>query len=274
VTTGSFAAPDGCRLAFADEGEGMPVLWQHGLGADRGQPAEVFPALPGLRRITLECRGHGGSDTGDIDRLTIEQFTNDAIGLLDHLGLSRAAIGGISLGAAVALRIAALHPDRAAALILARPAWVDTAAPAHLRVYREVADLIAAHGVEGGRARFEASPLLAEIEAVSPDNAASMRWFFDRPRPDSTVALLGRIPLDGPGVARERIAALALPTLVIANDHDYVHSLATARELAALIPGAACREITSKSVDRARYVAEFRDAVADFLEGVGHPDAG
>ena len=265
MSAGSFRTADGCRLAFADEGSGLPVLWQHGLGADRSQPAEVFPPLHGVRRITMECRGHGESELGDEARISIAQFTDDAVALLDHLGLEHAVVGGISLGAAIGLRIATLHPERAAGLVLARPAWVDEHGPDHLKIYRDVADLLEIYGPEDGKTRFEASPRLAAVEAVSPDNAVSMRWFFDRDEPRSTVALLKRIPAEGPGISRDQMQALSVPTLVIGNDRDYVHTLATARELASLIQGAAFAEITSKTVDRSRYVADFRSALGLFL---------
>ena len=265
MSAGTFLTADGCRLAFEDVGSGLPVLWQHGLGADRDQPAEVFPALDGVRRITLECRGHGRSELGDEHRLSIAQFTADAMALLDQLGIERAIVGGISLGAAIALRIAALHAPRVLGLILARPAWVDEQGPEHLRIYRDVAELLATHGPQAGKARFETLPRLAEVEAVSPDNAASLRWFFARPNPWSTVALLSRIPAEGPGIPRDRLQALAVPTLVIGNGQDYVHTLATAHALAALIPGAIACEITSKTIDRARYVREFQDALGRFL---------
>jgi pimeloyl-ACP methyl ester carboxylesterase len=265
MSTGSFLTPDGCRLTFVDEGRGTPVLWQHGLGADRAQPAEVFPTLDGIRRITLECRGHGESALGAKAALSIAQFADDALMLLDHLGIERAVVGGISLGAAIALRLAALQPRRVLGLVLARPAWVDEHGPDSLMIYREVAELLAAHGPQEGKARFETLPRLAEVQAVSPDNAASMRWFFDRRDPRSTVALLRRIPAEGPGIARTAMRALEVPTLIVANDQDYVHSLETARTLASLIPGAVLREITSKTRSRTRYVAEFKAALNDFL---------
>ncbi len=265
MSAGAFRTEDGCRLAFVDEGSGLPVLWQHGLGADRSQPAEVFPALPGVRRITMECRGHGESELGDEGRISIAQFADDAVDLLDHLGIEHAVVGGISLGAAIGLRIAALHPERAAGLVLARPAWVDEHGPDHLKIYPDVADLLETYGPREGRTRFEASPRLAAVEAVSPDNAASMRWFFDRADPRSTVLLLSRIPAEGPGISRDQMRSLSLPTLVIGNDRDYVHTLETARELASLIRGATFAEITSKSVDRSRYVAGVKDALGLFL---------
>ena len=141
MTTGAFRTEDGCLLAYEDSGQGMPVLWQHGLGADRNQPAEVFPAIEGIRRLTLECRGHGNSELGDPTRLSIATFEADALALLDHLEITQAIVGGISLGAAISMRLAALHPERVAGLILARPAWVEgpsnTMAP-----YLEIAELI------------------------------------------------------------------------------------------------------------------------------------
>ena len=263
--SGRFCTVDGCVLAFDRDGEGMPVVWQHGLGADRSQPAEVFPHSPAVGRITLECRGHGASALGDPEKLAIATFADDVVALLDHLDIERAVVGGISLGAAVALRVAADHANRVTALVLARPAWFVAAAPPTLRVYREVAESIADHGADEGARRFESSPLLAEIEKTSPDNAASLRGFFRRPDPASTVALLRRIPLDGPGVSLDWLAALRLPVMVIGNDRDYVHPLADARALAAAIPAATFVEITSKSVKRDAYVREFRQALAGFL---------
>lgn len=267
MSGGEFTTCDGCRLAYVSEGEGLPVLWQHGLGADGGQPAEVFPDVTGVRRITLECRGHGRSDLGDKDRLSIAQFADDALALLDHLGVDRAVVGGISLGAAIALRLAALHPTRVIGLVLARPAWVDETAPDRLAIYRDVAALLRDLGPADGRRLLLELPQYRVVMDVSPDNAASMRSFFDRPRPETTIALLDRIPRQGPGVPRDAIRRLDVPTRVVANDQDYVHSLATARTLAELIPDADLRLVTSKTVDRDRYVAEFREALADFLRG-------
>jgi pimeloyl-ACP methyl ester carboxylesterase len=271
MSGGYLETPDGCRLAFVDEGEGMPVLWQHGLGADRTQPAEVFPAIDGIRRITLECRGHGLSALGDSRALSIAQFADDAVLLLDHLGIERAAVGGISLGAAVALRIAVMRPERTSALILARPAWVDADGPEQLQIYRDVAELLAQHGADEGLTRLEASERLREVEAASPDNAASMRGFFRRRNPASTVALLRHIPVQGPGVQRGDISRLDLPTLVIANREDYVHPVKTAQTLAELIPGSTLRIITSKTVSREDYVVEFERALRDFLTPMRNP---
>jgi pimeloyl-ACP methyl ester carboxylesterase len=263
-----FVAADGCRLAYETAGEGMPVLWQHGLGADRNQPAEVFPSIAGVRRITLECRGHGESSLGDPERLSIAGFAEDALALLNHLHVAKAVVGGISLGAAIALRLAAFHPERISGLILARPAWVDGPSLKTMAPYLEVAALLRDFGPEQGAQRFRQSPLLRRVEAVSPDNAQSLESFFTRPDPKSTVLLLSKIAQDSPDVGRafDRVVA---PTLIVANDQDFVHPIAYARELHAALPNAELQLITSKTIDRRAYVTQFKAALSSFLRKLG-----
>jgi pimeloyl-ACP methyl ester carboxylesterase len=273
MTRRSFRTRDGCRLDYVDEGEGLPVLWQHGLGATQSQAAEVFPEKARCRRITLECRGHAGSELGPVEALSLPQFADDALALLDHLEIRRAVVGGISLGAAIALRLAVHSPERVEALILARPAWIAEPAPERLRIYLEVAERLAQDGAERGLQRLRSSPGYRRVLAESPDNAASMRSFFQRPDPASTIALLSRIPAQGPGVTREQMSALVTPTLVIANEEDHVHSIDMAREVAALIPGAVLEIIPAKTAPGGAYLTAFRAALAGFLRGRCSPAA-
>ena len=220
--TATFQTPDGCRLAYDIAGQGPAVFWQHGLGATAAQPAEVFPE--GFTRITLLCRGHEGSDLGDPARLSISQFGQDVLALMDHLGLQSVA----------------------------------------MQSYVEVARQLARHG-EIGRALFQSGKIYRDLSSASPDNAASLVTFFTRPRPETTLALLQRIPLDGPGATRAQIAALTLPTLVLTTGQDYVHPAAYGRELAALIPHAILTDLPAKGRDKPAHVAAFRTALAQFL---------
>ncbi|MFO1141638.1 MAG: alpha/beta fold hydrolase [Amaricoccus sp.] len=260
-----FTTPDGCRLAYDITGDGPAVLWQHGLGAPFEQPLAVFPDLP-LTRVTLACRGHEDSDLGPPADLSIATFAKDALALVDHLGIETlAAAGGISLGAAISLRLAAYHPRRVRRLVLARPAWVDGPALEGQQGYVEAGRQLELHGAVEGLARFRASPLLRSIEAASPDNAKSLLGYFSRSRPETTMALLARLPKDWPGVPPSMLGAIGQPTLVIGNGEDIVHPLAYARELAGAIPGARLEVIPSKTVDPAGYASAFRAALARFL---------
>jgi len=265
MSTGRFTTDDGCSLAYEIAGEGVPVLWQHGLGADRKQPAEVFPAMPGVQRITLECRGHGESDLGDPGRLTIAGFADDAVQLFDHLAIDKLVVGGISLGAAISLRLAATVPSRIGGLILARPAWVDHAAPATMKPYLLIAELLRKFGADEGLHLYEQSEVLAEVQSISPDNAASLRSFFSRKGEESTIELLSRIPKDGPGISATGIAKIAVPAIVIANGEEYIHPILYAEQLRSLIPGSSLHIVTSKTIDKSLYVSEFRAAISSFL---------
>jgi pimeloyl-ACP methyl ester carboxylesterase len=265
MTRGSFRTRDGCLVNYVDEGEGMPVLWQHGLGATQTQVAEVFPESSRLRRITMECRGHADSELGAPEGLSIQQFADDAVVLLDHLGVSRAVVGGISLGAAIALRLAVHYPECVSGQIIARPAWICDPAPENLRIYLDVAELLAQYGSGQGLERLQATERYRLVMRESADNAASMRSFFHRENPASTVALLSRIPAQGLGVTREQMSRVAVPTLVVANEGDYVHSIAMATTVAELIPGATLKIIPSKNSNRDAYVGAFKTALDEFL---------
>ena len=256
----------GLRLSVRHAGEGRPFLFIHGLCGDAGQTLEVFPRITGWRCISPECRGHGQSEFGDSAQLAIARFTADIVELAKSLSAEPPVIGGISMGAAIALRAAAHHRETFSGLVLARPAWLDEPSPDNLAPHRMIADLIAAHGPEAARRMFEATPLAREIERHAPDNLASCLGFFARQPIDQTQALLAAIATDGPGVSRADIGAIDLPTLVIGTGRDLAHPLDMARELAALIPKARLAEITPKSDNRLDYVTEFRAAIGGFLE--------
>ncbi len=260
-----FLLRDGARLRIVEAGEGFPVLFQHGLGGDAAQVADNVAEMAGLRRITIECRGHGGSTAGDVRPFTIGLFADDVLAAADALGLDRFALGGISMGAAIALSIGARHPDRVAALVLARPAWLFAPAPDNMRPYAEVAAALRALPPDAARARFAASDCAAMLSRDAPDNLASLLGFFGRPDPPLTAELLADIAADGPGVTEAEARALDVPTLVIGHGVDHAHPVAFARALAATLPRARLVEIAPKATDRARHRDEFRAAVADFL---------
>ncbi|MED5305367.1 MAG: alpha/beta fold hydrolase [Pseudomonadota bacterium] len=257
------------RLATSSVGEGRNFLFLHGLCGDAAQPIEVFPTEAGWRCHALESRGHGRSDIGEPADLSICRFAEDAARFLEALDGPPPVIGGISMGATIALRLATTRPDLASGLVLARPAWVDQSAPSTLAPHREIAALMVAHEPATAKRRFETSDTARLVAAESPDNLASLVGFFDRHPLDQTQALLAAIADDGPGVDRQAIAAIDLPTLVIGTDRDFVHPLSMAKELASLISGATLARIPAKSDNREEHVAAFRRALHLFLKEIG-----
>lgn len=108
-----FEAEDGTRLAYRDEGRGLPLLALAGLtrdGRDFDYLARYLP--PDIRLIRLDSRGRGRSDWAPPETYNVGQEARDALALLDHLGISRAAILGSSRGGLLGLVIAATARDR------------------------------------------------------------------------------------------------------------------------------------------------------------------
>ncbi len=258
-------ARNGIDLAYTDTGAGMPVLFQHGLGGDNAQVADTYPEIPQTRRITLECRGQGGSAFGPLDALSIKTLAEDILALADSLGIGTFAAGGISMGAAIAAHLAVHHPDRVSALMLARPAWITDAAPANLRPYGLAGELLLRHDPVEARRLFECSETAAELRRLAPDNLASLMGFFTRPEPKKFGALLTAIAADGPGVTEGELRSICVPTLIIGHENDLAHPLASARRLAAIIPNALLKIITPKAVDKEKYRQDFRRDLSGFF---------
>ncbi len=107
-----FDAPDGTRLAYKDEGEGLPVLCLSGLTRNGTDFDYVAPHLGDVRLIRLDYRGRGGSDWADPSTYTIQVEGGDALALLNHLGIDKAAILGTSRGGLIAMLLAYVAKDR------------------------------------------------------------------------------------------------------------------------------------------------------------------
>lgn len=98
--------------------EGEPLLLLHGLSDSWRSFEPVLSKFPeSVRAIALSQRGHGDADK-PLEGYTPRHFANDAVNLLDKLGISRATVAGHSFGSFVAQRIALDHADRVSALIL------------------------------------------------------------------------------------------------------------------------------------------------------------
>ncbi|MCG6902742.1 MAG: alpha/beta hydrolase [Rhodobacter sp.] len=107
-----FQTADGISLAYRDEGAGLPVLCLAGLTRNSSDFDYVAPHLGDVRLIRLDYRGRGASDWADPATYTQLVEASDALALLDHLGLERAAILGTSRGGMIAMLLAATAGDR------------------------------------------------------------------------------------------------------------------------------------------------------------------
>ena len=109
----TFSTSDGLNLHYTDEGEGLPVLALAGLTRNGSDFDYVAPHLKGIRLIRLDYRGRGQSDWAeDWATYSIPIEGRDAVELLNHLGIDKAAILGTSRGGIIAMVLAATVKDR------------------------------------------------------------------------------------------------------------------------------------------------------------------
>jgi pimeloyl-ACP methyl ester carboxylesterase len=133
-----FVEINGQNIRFDDSGgEGPAVILSHGFLMDREMFASQVNALaPEFRVITWDERGFGETEY-DGEPFTYWDSARDALGLLDHLGIEQAVLGGMSQGGFLSLRAALLAPERVRALVL-----IDTQAggedPERLPAYRQM----------------------------------------------------------------------------------------------------------------------------------------
>ncbi len=114
----TFTAPDGVRLYYTDEGTGPAILALAGLTRNGSDFDYVAPHLRDKRLIRMDYRGRGQSAWTGAETYTIPTEAGDALALLDHLGLEKAAILGTSRGGLIAMVLAATAKPRLTGICL------------------------------------------------------------------------------------------------------------------------------------------------------------
>ena len=123
----------GVKIHYAVRGEGEPVILIHGLYSS----ARVNWDSPGVSAhlakhfqvITLDCRGHGESDKPTDANAYGINMVEDVVRLMDHLKIPQARVAGYSMGGAIALKLAAGHPERLNRLVLCGMGWRKASGP-------------------------------------------------------------------------------------------------------------------------------------------------
>ncbi len=225
---------DGHRLVYDEYGSGERLLvYLHGLLLDAELNRGIADALAvrGNRVVLLDLLGHGRSDAPThAAAYRIDSYAEQVIGLLDHLGVERAALGGLSLGANVSLFAAAEHPERVRGMVLEMPV-MEWAVPSAASVF--VPMLLAAHY---GRPVLRVTSALVRRLPRTPVGALNSLLDAASLHPDVMSAILHGV-LVGPVVpTSDQRAAIVVPTLVLAHTNDLIHPFNDARNLAGQLP--------------------------------------
>jgi pimeloyl-ACP methyl ester carboxylesterase len=260
---------DGIQFNYREEGSGRAFFFQHGLGADLTQPFSLFRPPAGIRLVAFDARAHGQTNPlGGPGKIRFDTFAEDLLALMDHLQIQRAVVGGISMGAGVALNLTLRFPERVEALVLSRPAWLDAPNPWNVKMFSLIAELIRQHGAKRGQALFKDTDAYRDVLQQWPDVAHSLALQFESPRIEETAFKLESIITDTPSPNRQAWQSIRVPALVLANRQDPIHPFEYGEILARSIPGAQFKEITSKSISVERHGADVQRHIGAFLDQV------
>jgi len=285
---------DGVKFNYATRGPGPDTFFfQHGIGGSHAQPLRFLqfsgnegPGIDGshtciqqLRLAAFDFRAHGRTALGDPAKLRLEIFADDLVAFLDHLQVERAVLGGISMGAAVALIAALRHPKRCIALVLSRPAWLDgsMSATATAAYQEAVTCLKEEPSQESALQKLESSEIYRAVARQSADAGKSLlgqlRCVVSEPSlREAALAHLQHLPSRQSGTGLADAAAVKVPTLVLATPSDPVHPLFYAQSLAATIPGAQYVKLAPKQPDDSPHLEEVNAHLVKFLNSVLAPE--
>jgi len=218
---------NGQRIYFEDSGgAGLPLILAHGLLMDHEMFAPQVAAFGRDHRvITWDARGHGLTEAARED-FSYWDSAEDLRGLLDHLGIERAVVGGMSQGGFASLRFALRYPERVAGLVLlnTQAGLEDPEAQPRYEMMLDVweadgpndviAEAIAATIIGGDRP--ESPAWMAKWKARPTGEA---RWIFR--------TLVTRDDLTG------RLGEIEAPALVVHGEDDIAIEMARAEALVA-----------------------------------------
>jgi pimeloyl-ACP methyl ester carboxylesterase len=234
---------EGVSLAVFEDGEGPPVVLLHGLTATHRYVVMGSSALSrgGFRTIAYDARGHGASSPApNPDAYGYDALAGDLGTVLDALEIERAVLAGASMGAHTILRFALEHPERAAALVPITPSFLPTAVddPARVERWHELAEGLRSGGVEGFLRAYGEPDI---PEGMRETVLTVVRQRLERhEHPDALADALDVVPRSRPFESLDELAAIALPTTIVASrdEFDPEHPYAVGEAYAESIPGA------------------------------------
>src|SRR5918999_54211 len=252
-------------LNYQEHGSGDPVLGVMGFALDQRFWSAQIPAVTATHRfITFDNRGLGGST--DECPTTIDEMADDAIRLLDHLGIERTVIFGVSMGGAIAQRIALDHPDRVSALILgvtwARP--IEFMRRQHV-VARDIIERRGADGLVEISLLWMFTPRLFEVGQEVIDQMVAAFFAETSPGPTGEAVLMAQLDAIDKHDVVSQLPTISCPTLVIGGRMDMLVPAFASEEIAAAIPGAQLHLLETGHGCMIEEMDRFNGFVGEFL---------
>jgi pimeloyl-ACP methyl ester carboxylesterase len=263
-TEGSFIH-DRVRLHYEVHGEGgRTAVLMHGLLLDAQMNRRLAADLAdaGFRVVLLDLPGHGKSDKPrHASAHRMDSYARHVVGVMDELGLEDTVVGGVSLGANVALQVAIQAPERVRGLLIEMPV-LEWAVPGAAMVFLPL--LLGVH---------YAAPLVRLVASVAKRVPTTNIGAFDSfvttltLQPEEAAAVLHGMLVGPITPTYEERHAVVAPTLVIGHKADFIHPFTDADHLTRQLPNA--RLLQARSILELRILPERLTAkIAEFMDEV------
>lgn len=270
LTETGLANSNGININYKSQGDGEPLLMISGFGSTQGSwwpQTRIFKKY--YRVITFDNRGIGKSDK-PVGPYSTKMMATDAIGLMDHLGIQRAHVLGVSMGGMIAQELAINYPDRVNKLVLACTfaARDETSGPT-------------AKGAKAKELYSKSPPSVARIMKYSDTLShlifnrraysifvAPMMMLMSRLAGSSAeIGLSGQLDAILAHNTIDRLKLIQASTLVITGTQDRLVKPASSEVLARLIPKAKLVKIEGGShAFSIEMKSQFNKEVLNFLE--------
>lgn len=256
---------NGVHLYYEDSGSGLPLLLSHSWFCNGHQWPQVPDLVAaGYRVLNLDNRGHGRSGPHP-EPYSLWEMSEDLIAVLDHAGVDRAVLVGLSVGGFCSIRTALRHPERVRGLVLAdtdagtaalsgkvKTALLDPVA--RTRWGKQIAVSAAIDVLFGRTTRQEQRGLVEEWrQTFMEQDVASMLTMLK--------TFLRREDLSS------RLGEISVPTLVIVGDEDVDPGVLASARIAARVPGARFEVLPAAGhISALEQPKAFGERLLDFLE--------
>jgi len=214
---------DRVRLYYEEHGRGTPLVLAYGIGGNTKMWDVNVPGLAARHRLILwEPRGHARSDApADPAKYSFQRWALDLKAVLDHLGLRRAHLGGLSLGAGIVTRFALRFPGRARSLVVTNSSSASGLPLSWQNVVMRARsiEITLTQGMDAmAEFAMAANPNLSERLALDPEAKAEFYEEYRQLTPigyaNSLRALLAMDHIT------DQLSTLRMPVLLVGGDRD------------------------------------------------------
>lgn len=260
---GEYEEVNDARIFYEARGDGPPVVLLHGYPLSGALFSRMRDGLEDNHTvITLDLRGYGLSEAPGIPD-SVVTHAEDALALMDVLGIEQAAIGGMSMGGPIVFEMFRQAPERFSSMIL-----IDTiaaaASPAEAGLWQGMADMVRSDGVGGIIPLLLPDMLTGQTRQDEPEVVDYLSTVMEGAHEDAAIG--GAVALAERPDSTPTLGEIEVPTLILVGLADPVYSFEIARGMAdsigdnaevAIIAGASHAAVFEAPAEAAATIAEF-----------------